>query len=162
LWIQRGTPNDYAELERFHYRPGRPATWADVWLVKYQDRQGQNADDTATGRIVALAVLSWPVPNVKGRWLFFAMRDWSYKKRLRFANRNIRTISRVIVHPQFRGVGLASLLVRHVFKHCPTRYVEALAVMGKAHPFFQKAGMLPVDQGPDAHVLYYVYDRSIH
>ena len=48
----------------------------------------------------------------------------------RFVNANVRTISRVVVHPQFRSVGLAVALVRCLIGQCETRYVEALAVMG--------------------------------
>jgi GNAT superfamily N-acetyltransferase len=57
-------------------------------------------------------------------------------------NREFRTISRVIVHPQFRGLGLAVRLVRHALAESETIYVEALAAMGRVHPLFERAGMV--------------------
>jgi ABC-type ATPase with predicted acetyltransferase domain len=87
------------------------------------------------------------------------MAGWTYRQRLRWANDNVRTISRVIVHPQFRGVGLASALVRRIVSDCPTRYAEALAVMGRAHPFFEKAGMTRVQTAAEGAV-YYLFDRK--
>jgi hypothetical protein len=60
----------------------------------------------------------------------------------------MRTISRVIVHPMFRGTGLAVRLVRHVLEHAETRYVEALAAMGRVNPFFKRAGMAEFDRPP--------------
>jgi ABC-type ATPase with predicted acetyltransferase domain len=60
----------------------------------------------------------------------------------------MRTISRVIVHPVFRSAGLAVRLVRHVLEHAETPYVEALAVMGRVHPFFKRAGMVEFDRPP--------------
>jgi predicted N-acetyltransferase YhbS len=86
----------------------------------------------------------------------------SYREKILFANANVRTLSRVIVHPQFRSIGLASLLVREVCREAGTRYVEALAVMGRVHPFFEKGGMQRVDVpgavGGDP--AYFLHDRG--
>jgi ABC-type ATPase with predicted acetyltransferase domain len=79
----------------------------------------------------------------------------SVRERIAFVNGNVRTISRVIVHPQFRGVGLASRLVRRICEDCPTRWVEAYAVMGRVHPFFERAGMRKVERGGTGPVYYW-------
>jgi len=50
-------------------------------------------------------------------------------------------ISRVVVHPIYRGCGLAVRLVRHALRTARTSRIEALAVMGAIHPFFELAGM---------------------
>ena len=63
-------------------------------------------------------------------------------------NREMRTISRVVVHPVFRGVGLSVELVRHVLARPQTPCIEALAAMGRVHPFFQRAGMSAYDRPP--------------
>ena len=155
LRIARGSIADYATLQRFHYLGGRPATWADVRVARYAPPE----DPSARAQLAAVAVLSWPVPCMRGRETFFGTRGWAYGRRLRWANRNVRTISRVIVHPQFRGVGLASGLVRQLIAACPVRYVEAVAAMGRAHPFFEKAGMRRIDPA-DEGAVYYVFDRK--
>lgn len=61
-------------------------------------------------------------------------------------NREMRTIARVIVHPVFRSTGLAVALVRHALERAETRYVEALAAMGRVNPFFERAGMRAFDR----------------
>jgi ABC-type ATPase with predicted acetyltransferase domain len=157
--LTRGLPRDYAEFEAFHYRPGRPATWADVWLVTYQlppDDWGPNE----RVRRVAIGVLSYPTAVSRGRQRYFGQQGWSYKQQVHFANRNLRTISRVVVHPQFRALGLSTLLVRKLIECCPTRYVEASAMMGRAHPFFARAGMQAIEPEHDDQPFYYIFDRE--
>ncbi|MDB5323240.1 MAG: glutamine transporter ATP-binding protein [Phycisphaerales bacterium] len=155
LRLTRGTPQDYRALERFHYRPKSPATWAGVWVVQYDD-------GTSAARLVAVAVLSYPTVNSSARDRALGMGDWPARRKLAFVNQHVRTISRVIVHPQFRSLGLASQLVRRACAEAPTRYVEAFAVMGRVHPFFEKGGMTrqaAVDGRMDGPV-YYLFDRA--
>jgi hypothetical protein len=70
---------------------------------------------------------------------FFAGFD--NRTRLSLINKNIRCISRVIIEPRFRGLGLASRLVRETMPEMDVPIVEAMAVMGIVNPFFKKAGM---------------------
>src|SRR3954467_3786715 len=107
--VQRGRGRDYTRLSRFHYLPKRTATWADVWTIRYLPPDAQP-------RLIAIGVLSYPVPSSGGRRRALRLRG-SRNTELTFANHHIRTISRVIVHPQFRALGLSSLLVRCICKH---------------------------------------------
>lgn len=162
LTLEPGTRWDYAVLERFHYIPRRPATWADVWVVRYSDRPCDSREHAPPARIVGIAVLSHPVACIGGRQRYFGMHGWSYRRQIEWANAHVRTISRVIVHPQFRGIGLASQLVRTALRNCPTRYVEALAQMGRVHPFFERAGMTRIEPVRDTEGVYFIFDRSAH
>jgi len=56
-------------------------------------------------------------------------------------NREVRVISRVVLAPNWRGLGLAVRLVAETMPLVGTPYVEALAAMGHVHPFFERAGM---------------------
>ncbi len=141
LRLERGDRRDYQSLQRFHYRQALPATFADVWRIRHQP-----TDDHAE-RIVAVAVLSWCVPCVKPRQRFFGITQQPYAEQIRFANANLRTLSRIIVHPQFRGIGLAVRLVRCLREHCPTPWIETLARMGAGHPLFERAGMTLISDG---------------
>ena len=96
-------------------------------------------------RVVAVGVLSFPTFRSRPRERELGLSAMSHRDRLAFANANVRTISRVVVHPQFRSLGLASELVRALIAACPTRYVEASAVMARVHPFFEAAGMRRVE-----------------
>lgn len=150
-----GTRADYRALARFHYIPKPPATYAQIWTITY-------TEPAAPARPVAVAVLSYPTPRNRGREHFFNTARLRYRDQILFANAHVHTISRVIVHPQFRSLGLASTLVRHCCAKSKTRYTEAVAVMARAHPFFEHAGMTPVDvpHAPDDAPLYFIHDKE--
>ncbi len=173
--LSRGRPSDYFALEHFHYLPKRPATYANVWVVRYENDDSLSREapplhgvvrgaalhfgdhdamdsrwrcasrlDTAsdtTSRVVAVGVLSFPTLRSTPRERTLGLRDRTARERITFVNAHVRTVSRVVVHPQFRGLGLSSELVRKLIDICPTRYVEASAVMAHVHPFFAAAGM---------------------
>ena len=62
-------------------------------------------------------------------------------------NQELRIISRVVVAPNWRGLGLASRLVAETMPQIGTPYIEALAAMGEMHPLFVRAGMTAYPQG---------------
>ena len=61
--------------------------------------------------------------------------------RVSLIDANVRCIGRVIIEPRFRGLGLASRLVRETMPKMGKPIIEAMAVMGAVNPFFEKAGM---------------------
>lgn len=157
LELERGDVRDYRKLASFHYLPKPPATWAQIWTIRYTAAHAPS--DASVSRPVAVGVLSYPVPRSRGRERYFGRAGFSRRENLEFANANLRTISRVIVHPQFRCLGLASVLVRWLCRQCDTRYVEAAAMMARAHPFFERAGMLRVEPRCDDEPVYFIIDR---
>ena len=168
--LERGTFADYRALAHFHYARGHPATWAGIWRVTYLRfaiadlRLGGNRKSEISNRksqianwqsqTVAVGVLSYPTPANRQRERALGLGGPRYGPKLAFVNAHVRTISRVIVHPQFRALGLAARLVRRICDECPTRYVEAIAAMGEVHPFFQRGGMLHLGEG------YFLFDRE--
>jgi hypothetical protein len=56
-------------------------------------------------------------------------------------NEKLSVISRVVVHPKYRTIGLGSKLVHNTLSLAGTEYVEMSAVMAKYNPFAEKAGM---------------------
>ena len=154
--IERGTIADYRALEHFHYAPGHPATWAGIWRVAFKPK---SASQNPKSRIVAVGVLSYPTPANRIRERHLNLTGPRYGSKLAFVNRHLRTISRVIVHPQFRALGLASQLVRRICDECPTRYVEAIAAMGEVHPFFERGGMRKIESDERGRS-YFIFDRG--
>ena len=63
-------------------------------------------------------------------------------------NRELRIISRVVIAPNWRGLGLGARLVRETLPLAGTPYVEALAAMGHMSAFFERAGMTAYPQPP--------------
>jgi ABC-type ATPase with predicted acetyltransferase domain len=156
LVLERGSARDYHALAAFHYAAGPPATWAGVWMVRYFDSQRHVAVNSS--RSVAVGVLSYPVPSCRPRERWFGLAG-ARDAILRAVNANLRTISRVVVHPQFRALGLSTLLVRCLCAHCDTRYVEAIAQMGHVHPLFTRAGMTRTNLDHPDEPAYFVLDR---
>lgn len=146
---------DYRTLERFHYAPGKPATFAGIWSVIYQTRRKNRP---SARRLAAVGMLSYPCNSLHLREIALNLPHVR-NANLRFVNENIRTISRVIVHPQFRSLGLSRRLIQCICQNCPTRYVEALAKMGRVHPLFETAGMSRYEPDSPDKPVYYLFDR---
>ncbi|MEQ9617422.1 MAG: hypothetical protein RLN60_05245 [Phycisphaerales bacterium] len=131
--IGTGTRGDLGALLPFHYRAGAPATVERVL----------RAVDAETGTLAGVLAVSRP--TLCGAW---RARAWpgvfDGPDRVASAarvNRELRTISRVIVDPRFRGLGVATSLVRAALRSPITRCTEAVASMGALCPFFRVAGM---------------------
>lgn len=150
LPILKGCRADYLALKVHHYRPGNPATMTRVFTIR-EDRP------TATDRYLSspttaqpIAVLVESLPALSCRLRDEAL-DGRYghlrpKPRSALLNKELRCISRVIVDPRYRGMGLAVRLIRHALETATTRYTEALAVMGRVSPFFERAGMIAYER----------------
>src|SRR5699024_2443718 len=55
-----------------------------------------------------------------------------------------RRISRVVVHPTYRGVGIAQALIRECIRVSDVK-IDTLAAMAKYNPVFERAGMTRVE-----------------
>jgi GNAT superfamily N-acetyltransferase len=137
--LVEGRPADYKSLARWHYLAGPPATWCKVATVRHE-RPGVPGDVVA-----AVAVLSWPTICSRGRNATFDLGPMSYGEKARWANANVRTISRVVVRPGYRGCGLAGVVIQRLIELCPTPIVESTARMGQFHPMFERCGMTRVE-----------------
>jgi N-acetylglutamate synthase-like GNAT family acetyltransferase len=148
--IEPGTFADYAAMKAFHYRGGRPGAVKRVFVAWYRGSgAGMHAGrGEARGMRAGVIVESLPALGCALRNVALCERYLGGDRGLVAArlNREMRTISRVVVHPVFRGVGLAVELVRHLLAHAETPCVEALAAMGRVHPFFVRAGMRAYDR----------------
>jgi GNAT superfamily N-acetyltransferase len=130
--IEVGTRGDYGELAGFHYRAGPPATCVRVLRA------------VEGGRLAGVLVVSMPTMN--GAWrkeawpeLFAAGLD--RRELIQELNLRVRTISRVVVEPRWRGMGVARRLVRAYLDEPLSPWTEAAAAMGDVSPFFERAGM---------------------
>jgi GNAT superfamily N-acetyltransferase len=165
LTLEPGSARDYAALAQFHYIPRRPATWAAVWVIRYDPSPDLPRSAACDGcaptavRPVAVGVLSYPVPSCRLRERALGIQRLTRRQKLRIINRKLRTISRVVVHPQFRSLGLSSVLVRRLCENCDTRYVEAIAMMARAHPLFERAGMTRFEPEEPDEPVYFLFDR---
>lgn len=130
--FERGQRSDYFELARYHYVDRPPATWAGVWVARWRGRREH---------LAGVAVLSWPSLRCKSRERVLGLEEMADKERARWINRNLRTISRVIVHPALRGSGVGTGLIRCILDQCNDHIIEALAHSARRSRMFDSAGM---------------------
>jgi GNAT superfamily N-acetyltransferase len=142
LQIVPGCLADYRRLASYHYCGSHPGPASAIFVL---NRPGC---DVPVGVIVysnAPAVLN--LRNIATNHIFAGL---DRSTQLELINANIRRISRVIVEPRFRGLGLASRLVRETMPLVNVPIIEAVAVMGWINPFFERAGMKAYKAKPSA------------
>ncbi len=147
ITISRGTREHYLALAHLHYRSGPPATIARVLIATIDtptDARGRAVMSPAS----TIGVLVVSMPTLSGSW---RARAWpgvfdvgTPSERAHRLNRELRCISRVIIDPRARGVGVAVALVREYLRDPLTPRTEAVASMGVLCPFFARAGMTPI------------------
>ncbi len=157
--FEDGTIEDYERLAPCHYRGGRPATRPLI-------RRAVRTLPDGTDRVAGVLVVSMPTLNGAWRDLAWPGRYTSGCKRARAErlNAELRCLSRVIVEPSSRGLGVARGLVTDYLRSPRTPATEAVAQMGAYSPFLERAGMraYPLATGPvDARWLDAIASRGV-
>jgi len=150
--IERGTREDWLALAPLHYRSHEAGAVTDLFRLVYEAPSTALGTGPASRRrgargpvLVGVIVYSRSPLSLGGR-----DRATGGRYRLgglgrlamgRLINEELRIISRVVLAPNWRGLGLASRLVAETLPEVGTPYVEAMAAMGAMHPFFERAGM---------------------
>ena len=135
--IEPGSRRDYLKLAEFHYRSHKLPPFRRIFKAIKNDE------------VIGVIVYSYPALTVSSRKL--ALKE---KLSLRELNERLSCISRVIVHPKYRSIGLGRKIVEETLARCGTQYVEAIAVMAKYNPFFEKAGMKKIaEQKPPKEIV---------
>ncbi len=140
--ISQASASDIQSLAQYHYRklPNQP--YVKAWKIVRNSLEDQSP--------IGIITYSMPVLNSRGRRQaadgFFSGND--QKTRLCRLNKHVRRISRVIIDPRYRGLGLASRLVAETMPKLDVAMIETTAVMGRLSGFFERAGMRRFDLPP--------------
>lgn len=146
--IEPGSMEDYASVAHLHYRSGPPAT-----IVRVMRAMRRVPRFIHPSRQILAGVLVVSMPTLNGGWRdrawpgMFPKND--KRRNAQLLNEHVRTISRVIVEPLSRGLGVATQLVHAYLENPLTQGTEASAAMGEVCPFFARAGMTPYVLEPD-------------
>ena len=133
LSVTSGTLADWPAFARWHYRSHRVGSVRLVTVLKHADEP------------VGICVFTTPPLSLAGRNRFFGRSGKWTRLTVNAINQQLATLSRVVLHPTYRGAGLAAEFVRRSCEMCPYPWIEALAQMGHVNPFFEKAGFVRVD-----------------
>lgn len=141
---ERLSPQDWQQakrLEQFHYRGqgldkivGRRTV-----LLAVEEQRGA----------IAYGVVSATFPLAKPR---FELLETNFEEQMnsKLINQIVR-IPRIVVHPEFRGIGLGTLMAKHLVEYVrqhwdingyPPILVEVIAAMTDYHRFFESAGFI--------------------
>ena len=121
--IEEGCMADWKELACFHYRSHRLPAPRKIFCL----RRGEE--------LCGVIVYCYPSPACFGR------RQVLPKMQMSELNKRLSVISRIVIHPKYRSLGLGAGLVRETLSLAGTEYVELVAVMAKYNPFAERAGM---------------------
>lgn len=132
LSVSDGAVHDWPYFAQWHYRGKRLAFVKRVVLLWHGDDP------------VGICVFSAPAASLTLRSRFFGLDDPRAPVALSALNEQMWALQRVVLHPTYRGAGIASLFVRRACAACPVDWIETLTAMGRANPFFECAGFLKV------------------
>jgi len=121
--IVPGVPDDWRKLSGFHYRSHNCGATREIFTLRQR------------GWLIGVIVYAYPPPNCSGRGLVLPRMP------IKELNQKLSIISRIVVHPKYRSIGLGAKLIRDTLPRIGTPYVEMVAVMAKYNPFAERAGM---------------------
>lgn len=129
--FERGRLADYGPFARWHYASARrPGPVTDVFVARLRQE------------IAGVALLGMTHLFLGPRNLALPAYASGIVARGGAArlNQDLRLLQRVVIHPRWRGLGLATRLVRHALEQLSAPYVECLAEMGEFSGFLVRAG----------------------
>lgn len=132
LWISTGSATDWPYFARWHYRSHHLGFIRRV-TVLWLDEQP-----------IGVCVFTSPATALSQRSKYFGLSGQRSRVKLQALNRQLVTLSRVVLHPTYRGAGMAAWFVRESCRTCSWPWIEALAEMGHLNPFFERAGFVRV------------------
>ena len=132
LRMEERTRADWPHFARWHYRSHHLGFVKRVVLLRH-------ADDP-----VGICVFTTPAASLTLRSRFFGLTNPRSRVALSALNEQLWLLARVVLHPTYRGAGIAAGFVREACRSCPVPWVETLTAMGHANPFFERAGFTRV------------------
>jgi GNAT superfamily N-acetyltransferase len=93
---------------------------------------------------IGICVFGSPAASLALRLRFFGLKNPRSGVAMAALNQQLWLLQRVVLHPTYRGAGIAARFVRHACRLCPVDWIETLSAMGQVNPFFEKAGFVRV------------------
>lgn len=132
LWLSEGSAGDWPYFARWHYRAHRLAFVKRVVLLWHGAEP------------IGICVFATPAASLALRSRYFGLADPRTAVALSALNARLWLLQRVVLHPTYRGAGVASAFVRRACQLCDIDWIETLTAMGRANPFFERAGFVRV------------------
>jgi GNAT superfamily N-acetyltransferase len=130
IHVAEGSRQDYYQLAGFHYRSHKIAGVRKIFCLRREDE------------LCGVIVYAYPPAACFGRRMVLPRMS------MQELNQQVSIISRVVVHPKYRTIGLGHKLVRETLHLAGTPYIETVAVMARYNPFFERAGLRKIAESP--------------
>ena len=89
---------------------------------------------------VGIIVFGTPAASLALRSRYFGLKNPRSSLGLQAMNSQLWLLQRVVLHPTYRGAGIASDFIRRACERCDVDWIETLSAMGHANPVFERAG----------------------
>ncbi|MEX1232838.1 MAG: hypothetical protein WEB58_21505, partial [Planctomycetaceae bacterium] len=132
LSICAGKKSDWPIFARWHYRGKGLGYVRKVFLLHFGNEN------------VGICLFATPCASLRARNRYFGIHSRRQNLHLRALNAQVATLARVVLHPTYRGIGVAAAFVRRCCELMPYPWIETLTEMGHINPFFEKAGFTRV------------------
>jgi ABC-type lipoprotein export system ATPase subunit/GNAT superfamily N-acetyltransferase len=133
LWLSDGTVRDWPYFARWHYRSHHLGCVRKVTLLWHGERP------------IGICVFSAPAASLHWRNRWFGLHQPRSRLTLQALNAQLWLLQRIVLHPDYRGAGIAAAFVRRACQLCPVNWIETLSALGHAAgAFFEKAGFVRV------------------
>lgn len=93
---------------------------------------------------IGVCVFAAPAASLTLRTRYFNLTNPRSEVGMRGLNANLWLLQRVVLHPTYRGAGVAAAFVRRACEQCPVDWIETLTAMGRVNRFFERAGFVRV------------------
>jgi hypothetical protein len=135
---RRGTINDWQALKHLHYAADDPATVHSYHALDLPGHDGP----------AAVALMSYPDLHSAARNIATddAYKIAGSKRQAMKVNREVLKLSRLVVAPGLRGIGLTHLIIGALIDNLNCRWIECVTAMGRYSTFLERAGFREVPQ----------------
>jgi len=132
LTTEEGSVADWAAFARWHYRSHRLCFVKRIVVLTHGPAP------------IGICVFTAPAAALAARSRYFGLKSPRSRIALQALNGQLWLLSRVVIHPTYRGAGIAAGFVRRACETCPVPWIETLTAMGHANPVFERAGFVRV------------------
>jgi ABC-type ATPase with predicted acetyltransferase domain len=132
LRMEEGSRADWPYFAKWHYRSHHLAFVKRVVVLKHGEEP------------IGICAFTAPAASLTLRSRHFGLHNPRSRVALTALNEQLWLLSRVVLHPTYRGAGIAADFVRRACESCRVPWIETLSAMGHANPFFERAGFTRV------------------
>lgn len=95
---------------------------------------------------IGICIFAAPAASLALRSRFFGLHGARGRLAMQAMNRQVWVLARLVLHPTWRGAGIAAAFVSRACELCPVPWIETLSALGRVHPVFERAGFVRVGE----------------